>query len=688
MKKIFISLLLLLMELPLIAQAPLIKQWDRRYGGFGLDNFAMVEQTKDGGYILGGSSASGNTGDKSQPSWGSRDYWVVKLDSLGYKEWDKRFGGNSIDDFSALAQTHDGGFLVCGTSYSPVSGNKSQPAYGVRDFWVVKIDVDGNKLWDKKYGGDKRDYLNCLTKTTDNGFILGGTSFSDISNEVTSPNWDTTFQSGDYWIVKIDSAGNKLWDKKYGGLKQDDLASIQQTTDGGFILGGKSISGMGGDKTQENRGSYDYWIVKIDSVGNKQWDKRYGTITSEEFAKIIQTKDKGYILLGGTPAGISYDKSDTSRGVYDNWIVKLDSIGDKEWDKTYGSSARDEIVNIIETKEDGYLISSDSYSPRGGEKTENNLGFQCVWLIKIDLQGNVLWDKTVQTYGENDVGYVIQTNDGSIVVADGNNSGIGGEKTQDCWDSLTPYPMMSYDTDYWIIKYSDTTQYCQLGPVNINAGNSLICAGDSINICAPPDFVSYAWNNGESASCIYINAAGNYYVTVSDNNSCTATSNVVSVSVYPILQTSVSQNGDTLIAYGATNYQWYLNGVVINGATENFYIAVVPGNYTVLLTDSNGCQAISTSLLVTSIENTDTDIISIYPNPFNSEVLITMSGLYMSNPTITITDIAGQTVYQQTNNDMVNMQSQTLELNYLPSGFYLVAVSCRGNNYVQKLIKQ
>jgi hypothetical protein len=672
----------------LLAQVPLVKQWDRRYGGLGLDKFVMFEQTRDGGYILGGSSASGNTGDKSQASWGNWDYWVVKLDSLGYKEWDKRFGGSSIDDFSALTQSHDGGFLICGTSYSPISGDKSQPAYGVTDFWIVKIDSVGSKVWDKKYGGDKRDHLNCLTKTTDNGFVLGGTAFSGISSEVTISNWDTTFQSGDYWIVKIDSAGNKLWDKRYGGLKQDDLTSIQQTADGGFILGGKSISGIGGDKTQSNWGSYDYWIVKIDSIGNKLWDKRYGTTSSEDLGKIIQSKDKGFVIIGGSPSGISHDKSDTCRGVYDNWVLKLDSAGNKEWDKTYGSTARDEIVNIIEAREGGFYISGDSYSPAGGEKTDSNLGYQCVWLLKIDPLGNILWDKTIQTYGENDIGYVIQTNDGSIVIADGNNSGIGGEKTQDCWDSLTPYPMMFYETDYWIIKYSDTSQYCRLGPITINAGNSLICAGDSIHICAPPDFTSYEWNNGELTSCIYINAAGNYYATVTDNNSCTAESNFVTVSVNPILQTSVSQNGDTLIAYGATIYQWYLNGVAINGATENVYIATEPGKYTVMFTDSNGCQAVSTSLLVTSVENAESDVISINPNPFTSEVLITMPVLYKANPTITITDIAGQIVYQQTNDGQNNMPTKVLDLSYLPNGFYFVAVTTRLGKVVKRVIKK
>ncbi|MFM2307300.1 MAG: hypothetical protein RLZZ367_1969, partial [Bacteroidota bacterium] len=310
-----------LLPMALISQSPLVKQWDKRYGGIGLDRFSMVEHTRDGGYILGGSSSSGNTGDKSQPGWGSWDYWVVRLDSSGNKLWDKRFGGSSMDEFAALTLTKDGGFLLAGTSSSPISGDKTQNTSGATDFWVVKIDSFGIKEWDKRYGGNKRDNLSCVISQADGGFILGGSTLSDVGGDISSPNRDSTLQSADYWIVKIDSAGNRQWDKRYGGLKNEQLNSLQQTNDGGFVLGGKSVSGIGGDKSVANWGSsYDFWIIKIDSLGVKQWDKRYGTISVEFYMKMIQTRDSGYIVIGQSPGGVNGDKSDTSRGMYDYWV--------------------------------------------------------------------------------------------------------------------------------------------------------------------------------------------------------------------------------------------------------------------------------------------------------------------------------------------------------------------------------
>ena len=227
------------------------KQWDYRFGGTDVDVLYTLRQTADDGYILGGYSLSGIGGDKTEESRGGIDYWVVKIDASGVKEWDKRFGGTGRETLYSLQQTADGGYILGGGSSSGIGGDKTEESRGgTSDYWVVKIDANGAKQWDKRLGGTSFDELRSLQQTADGGYILGGISDSPIGGDKT----EESRGSSDYWVVKIDATGVKQWDKRFGGTNWDGLISRQQTTDGGYILGGGSSSGIGGDKTEESRG--------------------------------------------------------------------------------------------------------------------------------------------------------------------------------------------------------------------------------------------------------------------------------------------------------------------------------------------------------------------------------------------------------------------------------------------------
>jgi hypothetical protein len=166
----------------------------------------------------------------------------------------------------------------------------------------------------------------------------------------------------------------KQWDKRFGGTDWDELWSIQQTTDGGYILGGYSNSGIGDDKTEDSRGIDDYWVVKTDATGNKQWDKRFGGTDYDELLSIQQTKDGGYILGGQSSSGIGGDKTEDSRGGEDYWIVKTDADGNKQWDKRFGGTDDDRLYSIQQTKDGGYILGGESISGIGGDKTEDRRG--------------------------------------------------------------------------------------------------------------------------------------------------------------------------------------------------------------------------------------------------------------------------------------------------------------------------
>ena len=455
MKKILFSLLLI--SHFSFGQNTLVEQWDHRYGGSGFENLFSIQKTADGGFILGGYSDSPVSGDKSEPGWGGDDYWIMKVNSNGFKQWNKRYGGTDHDEFTAVIQTKDGGYILGGYSRSDISGDKSQdawddndPFYNAADYWIVKTDSQGNKLWDKRFGGSSEDQLSCILQTSDGGYIIGGSSKSDSSGDKTQQSWNVITFGWDYWIVRIDSVGNKLWDKRYGGSGQDYLFSMLKTNDGNYLLGGWSSSGAEGDKTEPDwGGGGDYWIVKIDTAGNKLWDKSFGGLDYDILYSMQQTMDGGFVLAGNSYSGIGGNKNSSSYGGLDYWLVKVDVEGNKEWDQDYGGDDDEEILgNVICTQDGGYLLSGASLSDSSGDKTENNPLFsKDTWIVKTDDQGNKQWDKTIFNNGWNETGFGIETGYGCYLFANSTDAEIGGYKTQHS---------RGLD-DYWTVQFCDTS---------------------------------------------------------------------------------------------------------------------------------------------------------------------------------------------------------------------------------------
>jgi len=283
------------------AQTPVIK-WQKTIGGSNDDSLTTIVPTADGGFIVAGYSNSNVSGNKTQNSISnSFDYWIVKLNSTGDVQWDKTIGGIRTDKDPAIIPTSDGGYLIGGTSNSDSSANKTE--YDINDsydYWVVKVDANGNVQWDNTIGGIQLDVLVSLAQSPDGNYMLGGYSYTigDRKYDKTDGNRGSSLWA-DYWVVKLNTAGNKvLWNKVYGGKNEDILTSMQQTKDNGYILGGYSYSPNEADKTEDFLGNDDYWIVKIDNNGNKLWDKVYGGSLSDYLTSISQTSDGGYILGG------------------------------------------------------------------------------------------------------------------------------------------------------------------------------------------------------------------------------------------------------------------------------------------------------------------------------------------------------------------------------------------------------
>ncbi|HEV8084380.1 MAG TPA: T9SS type A sorting domain-containing protein [Chitinophagaceae bacterium] len=353
-------------------------QWQRTLGGTDVDEILALQQTKDGGYILAGNSVSSPSADKAENK-GVFDLWVIKLNSFGSVEWQKTLGGDSYEFCNSVQQTKDGGYIVGCMSNSNASGDKSENSKGGFDFWLVKLDGSGNKQWDKTLGGSGDEFVNQAIQTEDGGYIAVGLSNSDISGDKS----ENSKGLNDYWAIKLDRNGNKQWDKTAGGNDNDYVSGVVQTPDGGYALCGGSASTISGDKTEASRGGFDYWLVKLNKKGKIEFNKTIGGIYDEYGQTIENTFDGGLILAGSSPSPISGEKTENSKGNNDYWVVKMKSNGTIAWDKTIGGSGNDYLRSIKEVEKNKYIIGGYSNSDISGDKTEASRGGFDYWVVTL-----------------------------------------------------------------------------------------------------------------------------------------------------------------------------------------------------------------------------------------------------------------------------------------------------------------
>ena len=344
----YIKIVALLFIIPAVfAQAPPI-EWQNRIGGSNWNISYSSIVSVDGGYTIGGRSNSNISGDKTENSRGGFDYWIVNITNTGVITWDKTVGGasptgNEQDFFGDIKQTPDGGYIMCGTSNSPLSGDKLEDALNqpYSDYWIVKTNSIGAIEWQNVIGGSTDDVVYSLELASDGGYIIGGYSDSSISYDKT----ESSRGLQDYWVLKLNSLGNIEWQKTLGGNGNDILNRIIQTSDGGYLLGGRSNSNISGDKTENSRGGSDWWIIKLNASGTEAWQKTIGGSGHDDLNQIIEANDGGYLFAGSSSSPISGDKTEPNKGSDDYWIMKADTNGNIVWQKTYGGNESDEIYS-------------------------------------------------------------------------------------------------------------------------------------------------------------------------------------------------------------------------------------------------------------------------------------------------------------------------------------------------------
>jgi hypothetical protein len=309
--------------------------WAKTYGGTGNDWASSVQQTSDGGYIVAGETWSFGAGG---------DIFLIKTDANGNVIWAKTYGGTGDDRVYSVQQTSDGGYIVAGSTYSFGAG--------YRDFFLIKTDANGNIIWAKTYGGSSDEHASSVQQTSDGGYIVSGYTWS-----FSAGNWDI-------FLIKTDANGNIIWAKTYGGTSDDLAYSVQQTSDGGYIVAGRTNSfGAGGD----------IFLIKTDANGNIIWAKTYGGTSGERASSVQQTSEGGYILAGYTGS--------FGAGLSDVFLVKTDANGNIIWAKTYGGTGWDEASSVQQTSDGGYIVAGGTASFGGG--------WYDIFLIKTDANGNI-----------------------------------------------------------------------------------------------------------------------------------------------------------------------------------------------------------------------------------------------------------------------------------------------------------
>ena len=315
-----------------------VEQWSQTFGGTGWEEGRSVQQTTDGGYIICGDTESfGN---------GNGDVYLIKTNGNGVEQWSQTFGGTDVDRGRSVQQTNDGGYIICGSSYS--TGN------GEDDIYLIKTNGNGVEQWSQTFGGTENDRGHSVQQTNDGGYIICGYSKS-IGIGL----------HHDFYLIKIDGNGNQIWDQIFPQTNESVGFSVRQTNDGGYIFTGHTETYGVGDG--------DVYLIKTNGNGVEQWSQTFGGTGYDGGYSVQQTNDGGYIITGWT---FSF-----GNGNGDVYLIKTNGNGVEQWSQTFGGTGYDGGYSVQQTNDGGYIIC--------GEKGDLVNGTEDVYLIKTDSQGSL-----------------------------------------------------------------------------------------------------------------------------------------------------------------------------------------------------------------------------------------------------------------------------------------------------------
>ncbi len=387
-------------------------------GGSKNESGQSVIKTSDGGYAILGftQSIDGDITDKLTETY---DYWVLKFNMNHELQWSKTYGGSGDDRGEKIAQTPDGGFAILG--YSSSNDGDITTNAGAQDYWLAKLDTNGNLLWQKSYGYIGSDRGTTMIITNDGGFFITGIlDVSASGGAGNTKNASSKHAGGDYWALKLDSQGTIEWSKYYGGSFTDSPFDAIQTNDGEYIIVGSSDS----DDVDitNNIGDYDFWVIKISNSGAIIWEKNFGGTQIDEARGIVDSGDGNFLIIGDTRS--SDIQISNNKGAADLWLIKITPSGNLIWEKTFGGSSFDAGRSISKTNNNNFIISGSSRSTDGN--LSNNNGRNDAWILKVDSNGTIINQKTVGGLAIDYCYSAIELDD-STIIAVGETSSAEGD---------------------------------------------------------------------------------------------------------------------------------------------------------------------------------------------------------------------------------------------------------------------
>ena len=662
--------------------------WEKSFGGSSIDVGTGLIELENGNIILSGYSSSNN--NDIPLNHGNFDAFLMCLDSNANILLVRVFGGTQVDLCYSLISSREGGFILGGGSYS--SDGDLTANNGDQDFWLIKTDINGNLLWQKSAGGNDVDVCYTLGEDSLGNIYAGGTTNS-ISGFVTN-------QHGNYdlCILKFDFLGNTLWAKSFGGSNYETAQVMLIDSRNKILVGGYSRSSDG--NLTSNYGYSDSWIIQINENGNLVNEKNIGGSGGDNMFSILETADGGYLFTSGST---SADKDiHNNCGAEDIWLFKTDINLNKEWSHNYGGTGNDRPASIIQNADEGFLIAGYTFS--NNSDVTGGHGSADIWLLNLSCKVpetflgtnlNACFGDTIQFANAVSFASQSQWNLNNIPISLQENNQIlfptSGVYTvslnaQTCYYSAT----QSIDV---------TIGNCNLPAINFSADKKEICANGEVafnDLCLRT--VSWQWNfPGGSPSTstlqnpiVTYTQPGVYNVMLTGNNSFGSQSSMrlSYVIVHPApLQPVISIQGNTLTATLSNSYQWILNGSEIPSANSENFDIVISGYYSVLIEDQNSCRVKSDSIYFSTTGLTtvkDINDISIYPNPTSREITIQLDKKKKGK--LSLINADGEKLKEL--KIIGDTDKYSIELENYPAGLYMVVFTDeKGKSVLNSIIK-
>lgn len=500
--------------------------WQKNFGGSSIDMCKDVFLTSDGGYIAVGTALSTN-GDITY-NHGDNDCWVIKFNKNKEVEWQRTYGGSLSEDGVSIKQTKDSGYIMLASSLSnngDVSGHHGL-GYLRNDYWVAKLSHDGNIQWQKSLGGDGVEFARSVDITDDGGYIIAGWTDSN--------NGDVVGNHGDNdgWIVKLDSIGHINWKRCFGGTGTDILNAVMQTRDGKYIAVG-ACSSTDGDAT-ENKGGFDLWVVKLNNNGTILSQKSFGGSLDDMAFAVDTTTDGGFVIAGRSS---SNDKDvHVNKGNEDYWVLRLGKDLSLKWQHSFGGNGNDDAYSVQQTKDGSYIIAgyTDSFT---GDVTDNHNNLtQDVWVIKLDKSGNLSWKKCYGGSGSEQASSIKETIDGEYFLAafaSSSNGDLTGNKGDyDYWIfELNKDIVLSSKLQDLVLQRINSSVVCTWNSANeINVKEYVVeHSKDAVNFSpvGTLEAKNNFYNTYYFVDSIYLNNFNYYRLKIVDNNEAFSYSNII-----------------------------------------------------------------------------------------------------------------------------------------------------------------